>query len=112
MEFIEHIPDLTYTFGAFYNPDGSYTFGFLLWREFLHLLGGTILAVIIFFVRKYNTRIALALSGGVVGYFLYQELWLHPTAYNQPLWKGSIDLVSWLVPLLGIYLFSKNRPAS
>ncbi len=71
----------------------------LLWREFFHLLGGVIVALVVHWIRVHlGTRAAVYISASLFIYILIQEFYIHPATHNQIFTKGLLDVLVWSLP--------------
>ncbi len=96
LETIEKIPDLIIPSLKQRNY-AVYTF----WREICHITGSLVLllvATLLGFTAVVIIFIVLGL------WMTYQEFYLHPKKYNQPLWKGITDWLSWILPFIIYFL--------
>lgn len=123
--FLERIPEYVYPFPHFLNGEriffkdsydavlhacyerwGStltqvYCTELIVWREFLHVLGGSLVAYTLHLVRsRYGGKVALAGTALFVAYILFQELIVHPRELEQVLFKSLFDIAAWLTPVL------------
>lgn len=93
---IDGIPDL-----VFPGLDKRSPFLYVCWQEFCHVLGSLLLIALSHLALVYTSYdapravfILLAL------WMTFQEFYLHPKKYGQPLWKGILDWLSWVLPFL------------
>lgn len=70
-----------------------------MWRETIHILSSFILLFIINFFFNFLLFVYIAL---LISYMSFQEFILQPKEFDQPLWKGILDFLSWILP---IFLF-------
>ena len=81
----------------------------VLSRSILHLLGSFGIIALLFFSKKFlRFRAIAAIALIIVLFFGFQEFYLHPLRYDQPLFKSIIDFLVWTVPL-ALYIFV-SRP--
>jgi hypothetical protein len=78
---------------------------YVFWREICHIVGSFILVIIshalfLVFTLPIPMYVFIALSLWI----FYQEFFLHPKKYNQPMWKGVLDFASWTIPFILYFL--------
>lgn len=117
--FLLSIPERVFPFGgpAAYrallakdfarNGRGHYGAGLTLYREAFHLAGSIVFIGTAFtLARILGSRLVfLALSALLFAAITFQEAYLHPRFYDQPLYKGVLDWCAWMIPL-ALFLLS------
>ena len=69
-------------------------------RSIFHFVGAL---VVLFLVNFF--KLPLIFVYFFLSFILFQELYLHPKYFNQPKWKGRIDILSWGVPMIVFILW-------
>jgi len=76
---------------------------YIIWRELCHLTGSLFLILISYFLKPLIPAASIIIFVVLLLWMTYQEFYLHPKKYDQKLWKGILDWLSWIAPFV-IYL--------
>ena len=82
---------------------------FVIYRGILHLFGAILVVYTLHVLHKKHRALELLGLGLLEAYILFQELYLHPHALNQPLAKGLFDIFVWNLPIF-YHLLAKQNP--
>lgn len=95
--FIEKVPDIIIP-----SLNQKSKTAYLIWREICHMVGSVVLIILSYLIKPSIVVIVFIL---LMFWMTYQEFYFHPKKYNQPLWKGVIDWLSWILPFLAYFIF-------
>ncbi len=114
--FPSHISGKTVFFRKSYNyvhdtctlkyGDAYHCTSLLIYREIFHFAGAILIILFSHFIfTKTGFKIfPIIILGLLTLWITFQEFYLHPTFYNQNLYKGIIDWLVWIVPII-IYFY-------
>ena len=100
LKFIEKIPDKIIPS----LKQRNYAL-YVLWREICHIIGSLILLYVSYLITPKTVPVTFIL---LTIWMTYQEFYFHPKKYDQPLWKGLIDWLSWITPFIIYFLLTKQ----
>ena len=106
LDWFEHIPD---TLMPWLTKENHFVL-YEAWREVCHLVGAFFLIFLYIKIRYFSKALVIIFFILFVLWMTYQEFHLHPIKYHQPLWKGILDWLVWIVPQsIYIYYSSINK---
>ncbi len=80
----------------------DYCVNIVVYRSLYHLAGSLLIIFALLWLWKWTKSKLLIFSilALVILWVLFQELYLHPQYYGQHFFKGLIDMIVWILPLL------------
>lgn len=82
---------------------------FILYRLILHLFGAILIVLSGFELNKFHKYTDVIFFSIFMIFICFQEFYLQPKTLNQPLYKGVLDTLTWLAPMLIYYYFVHRK---